>query len=167
MSVGSTRMPGGMPSTTTPTPGPCDSPKVVTTNSRPNEDDISAAGAFRRAAHAGLRRLLRGVGAGAEGAMAVDHAFELIEVGRPDVGPGVREPGGAALPGDDVLAGVVEEQVGVQHAAVDQRRDHLPVGDGHPEPAVLLGVREVARLDVGPRAGLELGEEPGARAPQL
>jgi hypothetical protein len=29
-----------MPSTTTPTPAPCDSPNVVTRNRRPNVDDI-------------------------------------------------------------------------------------------------------------------------------
>src|SRR5439155_27257287 len=73
----------------------------------------------------------------------------------------------AALPGDDVLAGVVEEQVRVEHPAVHQRAHQLPVGHGHAEVAVFVRVREVAGLDLGPAPRLELGQEPLARAAQL
>src|SRR5438093_1291101 len=102
MSATSTRIPGGMPSTTTPTPGPCDSPKVVTLNSWPNEEDIAPAlsapglGRGARGAPAGALRGRPGVAlrvpsvprreerlhaAGAERLVVGHHALELVEVG--------------------------------------------------------------------------------------
>src|SRR5262245_66518985 len=124
MAAGSTAIPGGMPSTTTPTPGPCDSPKVVTTNNRPNEDDMEELAARARAGSASLgcaraarlSRLMGGDAAGAERLVVRHQPFELIEVGGAHRGPRLVDPGLAALPADDVLAGVVEEQLGVQHA---------------------------------------------------
>src|SRR5262245_20589913 len=86
MSATSTAIPGGMPSTTTPTPGPCDSPKVVTTKSRPNDDDTSARLRLRLRLRARLRPgallLIGRDGAHAERLVLLDHALELIEVGR-------------------------------------------------------------------------------------
>src|SRR5262245_9376862 len=171
----STAMPGGMPSTTTPTPGPCDSPKVVTTKRRPNEDDIRSAlacrarwlGPSRRGALGRVLRLVRGDGARAEGTMGLDHPLELIEVRRAQVGASAGDPGRAAVPGDDVLAAGVEEQLGVEHTTVDEGGHHLPVRGRHAEVAILVVVRKVACLDLGPARGLERREEPGARASQL
>src|SRR6266705_5343727 len=82
-----------------------------------------------------LRQPGRG-GAGAERHVPRRHALELVEVGGADVGARLGDPGFAALPGDEVLAGVVEEQVGVENAAIQERSDQLPIRDRHAEVAV-------------------------------
>src|SRR5262249_19635543 len=187
-SAASTRIPGGMPSTTTPTAGPGDSPKVVTTKSWPMDDDTLPP-ATRRARGAralrGHRDTLRRRGARAlpVGRRALGehrgvhllavlmvrghHALELNQVAGPDVGARARDPGLAPFPRHDVLAGVIEEQLGVQDLAVHHRAHHLPVGRGHAEPAVRIPELEIARLDLAPLLRLELGQEPLPSAAQL
>src|SRR6185369_14001874 len=160
-------MPGGSPSMTTPTAGPCDSPNVVTRNSWPKVEDTTRWVRLLllddRDARRGLRVLARGeLGDRALPELLVrrDHALELVQVGRPDVRARLFDPALAALPRNDVLARVIEEQLVVQHAAVHQGSHHLPVRRRHPEVAVLVGVRQITELDLGPALGVELGEEP-------
>src|SRR5580765_6274614 len=167
MSAVSTRIPGGMPSTTTPTAGPCDSPNVVTRNSSPNEEDMLLAALRARPAPGRLRGDERRVRALAELEVVGDQLLELVEVRRAPRRARFRNPRLAAIPRDDVLARVIEEHLRVQQPAVHERGDHLPVRDRHPEVAILVGVREVALLDLGPRGGIELGEEPATRQAQL
>src|ERR1043166_8504251 len=149
----STASPGGSPSTSTPTAGPCDSPNVVTRNRRPNVEDtlptlraLCALSEFRpttlrargelRAGPAltvrSGRRLLRRRLCRRDRALAIrlvggHELLELEQVRGPDVGARVGDQRLDAFPRHDVLAGVVEEQLGMEHAAVDHRRDHLPV----------------------------------------
>src|SRR6185369_3026132 len=85
-------MPGGSPSMTTPTAGPCDSPNVVTRNSWPKVEDTTRWVRLLllddRDARRGLRVLARGeLGDRALPELLVrrDHALELVQVGRPDV----------------------------------------------------------------------------------
>src|SRR5262245_34323313 len=163
----STASPGGNPSTSTPTAGPCDSPNVVTRNSRPNVEDTSGtpralrtlgklctatlralgklgAAALRFLGECGgtLRPTTRPVRAARRPArcrlelgdrlLAVrlvrgHEALELVEVVGPDVGARVGDQRLDPLPRHDVLARVVEEQLRVQHLAVHERAEQLPV----------------------------------------
>src|SRR6185369_5469911 len=185
---GSTASPGGRPSTSTPTAGPCDSPNVVTRNRRPKVEDTLPAlralgalgecrgdtlrGAHRRSSRAIRARLLRRRLRRGHRLLAIrlvgqHQLLELEQVRGPDVGARVGDQRLDPLPGDDVLAGVVEEQLGMERTAIDDGGEHLPVRRGHAEPAVLVDVGEIARLDVGPGRGLELAHHPLARAAQL
>src|SRR5262249_24786610 len=162
-----------MPSTTTPTAGPWDSPNVVTTKSWPMDDDTlppsnrcapRGASPARRSTLGCHRQPARGLphasafGRRARGEhlrvplppvllVRSDHALDLDQVARADVGARAGDPGLAALPRDDVLAGVIEEQLRVHDLAIHHRTHHLPVRGGHAEPAVLVRKLEVARLD--------------------
>src|SRR6185503_10805408 len=132
MSASSTRMPGGMPSTTTPTPGPWDSPNVVIVNSCPNRDDTSALLPGLRLRRRDGLALELGDRLRAVGLVVHHQLLELEEIRRTDVGARLGDPLLAALPRHHVLAGVVEEQLAMHRAAIDQRAHHLPVGDRHP-----------------------------------
>src|SRR5262245_5184637 len=103
-----------MPSTTTPTAGPWDSPNVVMRNSCPNVEDIGAGlllPAPRGARALLLRALERGVDPLPVRLVRIGEPLELIEIRRPDVAPRLGDPRLAALPRHDVLAGVVEEHL--------------------------------------------------------
>src|SRR5438093_8935771 len=127
-----TGSPGGMPSTSTPTAGPCDSPNVLTRNSRPIVDDIRLASLaprpVRRRGRLATRdrghgRLARSRERGRARALAVGlvgqhQLLELRQVRGSKVGTRVRDQRLDPLPRDDVLARVVEEQLGVERAAV-------------------------------------------------
>src|SRR6187399_1391509 len=67
-----------------------------------------------------------------------DQLLEVVHVARPNGGASPRDPRLAPLPRDEVLTGVLEEELVVQHAAVHHGREHLPVRDGHAEPAVFV-----------------------------
>src|SRR5689334_17468115 len=126
----STASPGGRPSTSTPTAAPCDSPNVVTRNRRPNVEDTESAlralrgagrtrGAVRAMGRFLRRRLVRRDRLLPVRLVVRDQLLELEQVRGPDVRARVRDERLDALPGHDVLAGVVEEQLGVERAAVD------------------------------------------------
>src|SRR5262249_10995411 len=174
MSAAVTWIPGGMPSTTTPTPGPWDSPKVVTTNRRPKDDDMLAL-----ARPLGGRTSLRRRGALpfrtapmlgelllAMGAMSLHHVLELAAVSGPDITTCALHPLLALVPGHDVLARVLEEQLGVKHARIDQCPHHLPIGRHHARVAVVLVVGQIAGLDLVP-GERRRADDPGTRGPQL
>src|SRR5512140_1916621 len=109
----STTIPGGMPSTSTPTPAPCDSPKVVSVNRRPKVEDISALLRLRPWLRGGL---LQGGGVDLRAELQVvrDHRLEVVQVGGADLLARAGDPRLALLPRHDVLARVFEEQFVVQ-----------------------------------------------------
>ena len=69
-----------------------------------------------------------------------------------------------AFPHEQQLPTALKEELFVQHTAGDERSDHVPVGDDHPERRVLVrsGRRQLLKLVPGlhfevrgePRAGL-------------
>jgi hypothetical protein len=109
-----TATPGGMPSTTTPTAAPCDSPNVVTRKSRPNVELTRASSSGRPPRRAGtgqllLRRLDRALAIGLVIARRASSNWKRVR--DPDVGARVGDQAGDLVPGHDVLAGVIEEQL--------------------------------------------------------
>jgi hypothetical protein len=64
------------------------------------------------------------------------------------------------------IQGLHRSQV-TMSSPVWSKNSHLPVRSGHAEPAILVLELEVARLDLAPVGGFEVGQEPLARAAQL
>src|SRR5438034_457115 len=71
-----------------------------------------------------------------------------------------------ALPAEQQLAPALKEQLFVDDAAREERRDHFPVRREHPIGRVLLAAGGTQRVEIVERPGLERAREPAARLAQ-
>ena len=67
------------------------------------------------------------------------------------------------FPTEQQLASALKEELLVEHAARDERRNHLPVRREHPVGCVLLAAGGTERVEVFERSRLERAGEPSAR----